>query len=77
MASYFFAFTAPVSVVGTANLDDAQTRAAYGLEHVGTDIRGRYILRGEPRAFVNIIDHCLHMAADHGDEDPQARNAAQ
>lgn len=70
-------FTVPPSVVCTCSLDDSLMRKELGLTHVATDRRHRYVLEGEPRAFVNVIDTCLHMAADHGFEDPPAYAAAK
>ena len=69
-------FTAPTSVQCTANLDDRGTLRELGLTELGTDKRGRLRLEApDLRGFLNVIDTCINMGRDHGDEDPYARNA--
>jgi hypothetical protein len=80
MAAYVLAdvgvrFAVPSSVEETCSLDDSLLQREMGLRFIESDKRGRAVFEGSVGAFVAVIDTVLHMAADHGDEDPAARNA--
>ena len=71
-------FTVPGSVICTGSLDDPGMQREMGLTEIGYDKRHRLILEGETRAFINVIDSTLNLAADHVAEDPYdslSRNA--
>ena len=62
-------FALPQSALMCASLDDSVMQRSYGITFVEVDKRKRWVFEGPSEAFIEIVDHCIHMDADHGAED--------